>query len=763
MDKYIVKESVRNFVEFCLKTGDIDNRFSGKAARAVEGTKAHIELQKNNQKRYPLYQKEVYLSHDFITENVNITIEGRADGIIHDGDSIIIEEIKSTYVPYSLISDKNILHLAQAQVYAYIYAENNNIDEVTVRLSYVQLETYEIKSFERKFTIIDLKKIIEELISKYIKICLMILKSRQERNRTIKELEFPFESFRKGQKKLLKNIYFTIKEKKVLFAQAPTGIGKTISAIFASLKSIEAGFGERILYLVPKETNKKAAQDTFSFLRSRGIKIKTIVITGKEKICLNDKCECNPEACIYASKYYDKIRDVINEIIDAENDISKEIVLKYAEKYNICPFELSLDLSKYCDAIICDYNYLFDPGSKLTFIQEMKGNIVLIDEAHNLASRAREMYSINLFKSNIMKCRNILKGKSIILYRLLGKINSEFINLRHICEETEEKKIHCIDKPEELIKQIKRFVLESEDFLSKEKKLKGYDEILDLYFDFNRFMTVADLYDNHFCTCIEIDKNEVRVTLFCIDPSLIIRNVVDKCESTIFFSATLSPFTYYINIYGCDPQSYRVKLPSAFEKENLKVSISPIDIRYRKRQQTLDIVAEKIATFMKEEQGNYMIFSPSYVYMDMLYKKLESEKCIDNKKLIYQKRDMNEEEKKKFIDLFKKEKNIVGICVIGGSFSEGIDLPDEQLKGCIVVGIGYPKISFKNEIIKEFFKEEGLNYAYLYPGIIKVIQAVGRVIRTETDKGRALLIDDRYLNNNIKNILPQEWFPMAKY
>lgn len=637
MDKYVVKDSVRNFVETCLKTGDIDTRFSGKAARAVEGTKAHIKLQKNNEEIYSDYQKEVYLSYEFNTENVTMIVEGRADGIITDKDSVIIEEIKSTYVPFSLISDQNILHWAQAQVYAYIYAKNNDINEITVRLSYVQLETDEVKSFEKKFTIEILEKFIDELINKYIKICLIVLKAQKKRNKTIKDSKFPFESFRKGQKKLLKNIYLTIKEKDVLFAQAPTGIGKTISSVFASLKSIGEGFGERILYLTPRESNKKAVEDTFNFLREKGLKLKTIVITAKEKICLNDKCECNPDACRYASKYYDKISDIIEQIICTENDISKEIILKYAEKYTVCPFELSLDLCKYCDAIICDYNYLFDPGSKLTFIQEMKGNIVLIDEAHNLAARTREMYSINLLKSSIMSCRKILKGKSIMLYKILGKINNEFISLRHICEETEKTKMYCNDRPDDLIKQIRMFIAQSEEFLVKEKKLAGYDEVLELYFDFNRFLTIAELYDTNFCTCIEIDRNEVNVTLFCINPSLIIKGIIDRCESVIFFSATLSPFTYYINIYGCSIESYRIKLASSFEKENLKVFVSPIDIRYRKRHQTLDLVAERIASFIKEEKGNYLICSPSYAYMDMLYEKLQSKNSIDNR-LICQKK-----------------------------------------------------------------------------------------------------------------------------
>lgn len=410
MDKIIIKESVRNLVEFCLKNGDIDNRFSG-SARAVEGIKAHQKIQEDNKKIYDNYEKEVYLTYEFEMENSVINIEGRADGIIVEENSIIVEEIKSTYKSFTNIDDSNEVHWAQAKVYAFIYGKQNNLKEIYIRLSYMQLETYEVKSFEKKFSMEKLEGFVFEILSEYEKFSILIFKQKYKRNESIKSLKFPFEEYRDGQRKLINISYQTIKENEILFTQAPTGIGKTISTIFPSVKAIGGGIGERIVYLTAKTINREVAEDTFEKLRQEGLCFKNITITAKEKICINDTFDCNPEKCIYAQDYYGKVKDAITYIIDHEERISSEILQKYAESYKVCPFELSLDISLYCDGIIGDYNYIFDPRASLGRLLESPGNIVLIDEAHNLIDRARSMYSASLCKSQIMQCKKITKGK----------------------------------------------------------------------------------------------------------------------------------------------------------------------------------------------------------------------------------------------------------------------------------------------------------------------------------------------------------------
>ncbi|MDR3593314.1 ATP-dependent DNA helicase [Clostridium sp.] len=761
MDKIIIRESVRNLVEFCLKKGDIDNRFSG-SGRAVEGTKAHQKLQDDNGKVYENYQKEVYLTHEFEMNQSLINIEGRADGIIIQEDRIIIEEIKSTYRNFAYIDDSNEVHWAQAKVYALIYAKQNRLSELNIRLSYMQLETNEVKSFEKKFSLDELEKFVLNLLEAYESFSILIYEKRDSRNESIKCLEFPFEKYREGQRKLINTSYYTIKEKEMLFTQAPTGIGKTISTIFPSVKALGEGIGDKIIYLTAKTINRQVAEDTFERLRQGGLKFKSIVITAKEKMCINQNFDCNPENCIYAKDYYSKVKNAILYIIENEDRISSEILKKYAEKYEICPFELSLDLSIYCDGIIGDYNYVFDPRVSLTRILESKGNIVLIDEAHNLIDRSRNMYSASLSKSKIMTCRKIVKGKLGKLHSILGKINDYFIDLRNECDNKGVEWFYETESPKDLNKHLQIYLRESEEILVRGNKFDGYGEILQLYFDINAFISTTQLYDENYRTCIEKESQDIRIILYCVNPSKNLKEYLSKCYSVIFFSATISPIIYYVSMLGGMDETYRLKLPSPFKKENLKVYLSSINIRYKYREKTLESVKNKIYSFISEQIGNYMIFSPSYAYMESLYNEI-SKTPIDGFELIKQKQNMSEEEKTEFLAKFKNNNNLLMFCVLGGMFSEGIDLPGEQLIGSIIIGVGYPMISMNNEVIKDFYKENGYDYAYVFPGINKVQQAVGRIIRTENDKGRALLIDDRYITNKYKMLLPNEWYPIHKY
>jgi DNA excision repair protein ERCC-2 len=761
MNKIAIKESVRNLVEFCLKKGDIDNRFSG-STRAVDGVRAHQKLQDNSKVVYKDYEKEVYLTYEFEMDYSIIIIEGRADGIIRQEDKTIIEEIKSTYKSFNYIDDTNELHWAQAKVYALIYSKRYNIDEIYIRLSYVQLETNEIKSFEKKFNINELEKFVLKILIEYEKVSILTYEQKNVRNESIRLLKFPFKEYREGQRKLISISYQTIKEKEILFSQAPTGIGKTISTIFPSVKALGEGIGDRIIYLTAKTINRKVCEDTFEQLRQGGLKFRSIVITAKEKICLNETFVCNPEACMYARRYYEKVKAVIFYILENEERISLEILQKYAGIYEVCPFELSLDLSLYCDGIIGDYNYIFDPRASLGRVLESKGNIVLIDEAHNLIDRSRNMYSAMLCKSQILKCKKLTKGKLNKVYSILGKINNYFIDLRYECDNKEQDWFYDEESPKELNKYLQLYLRESEEILVRGNKFEGYQEILQLYFDINAFTSVLQLYDENYKTCIEKEAQEVRLMLYCVDPSKNLKEYLTKCYSAIFFSATMSPIKYYISMLGGNDKTYRLKLQSPFKKDNLKVYVSAINIRYTHRQKTLSTVRSKILKFVKEEMGNYIVFSPSYAYMDLLYDEIIKSE-VNDFQIIKQKANMSEEEKNAFLGEFKIKNNLLMFCVLGGMFSEGIDLPGEQLIGSIIIGVGYPMIDMRNEIIKDFYGENGYDYAYVFPGINKVQQAAGRVIRTETDAGRILLVDDRYTTSKYKMLLPNEWFPIIKY
>ena len=757
MKNIMVRESVRGIIEYILKSGSLDDRYMGKN-RALEGTIAHQKLQESNEEIYQNYNREVKLSHEFIMDDITLVIEGRADGIIIENNIVYIEEIKSTTRDLIFIEeDYNDLHWAQGKFYAYIYGIQNNLKEIYVRLSYFNIETEEVKSFDKKFTVLELEEYINKIINEYKKWVYLKSELICKRNDSIKTLEFPFKSYRKGQRSLAINTYNTIKEKAVLFAQAPTGIGKTISTLFPSIKALGEGRGDRIVYLTAKTITRTVAEESIQILKDKGLNFRNVTLTAKEKICFKEKVQCNPEYCEYAKKYYDNVNDAIYNMLHENTTFSRAIIEEYSREYKLCPFELSLDLSLWCDGIVCDYNYAFDPRTRIKrlFEDDIDSNILLIDEGHNLVDRARNMFSAEISKSKVLKVSKLIKGKAINLYKTLNSINKELIEIRRELEEENIKSIYKKDEYKNLYKLLRGFLKEGDEYLVKAVNTEGYEEVKDIYFEFRKFISASELYDDNYVTLIKEENKDLIIRLFCVNPSKNLSKIIQGSYSSIIFSATLSPLNYYIDLLGGDSKSYRMKLESPFKKENLKVYKYPLNMRYKQRENNIEKLCGIINKFIKEEIGNYMIFLPSYSYLKKVYEKYIE--IYGSKYTICQEEALGEIEKEQFLSNFYNGANITAFCVIGGIFSEGIDLPGEKLIGCVIVGVGFPKISVESDIIKDYYKEKGFDYAYIYPGINKVMQAAGRVIRTETDKGRLMLIDDRYNSLKYKDLIPKEW------
>lgn len=757
MKNIMVRESVRGIIEYILKAGSLDDRYMGKN-RALEGTIAHQKLQESNEEIYQNYNKEVKLSHEFIMDDITLVIDGRADGIIIENNIVYIEEIKSTMRDLIFIEeDYNDLHWAQGKFYAYIYGVQNNLEEIYVRLSYFNIETEDVKSFDKKFTILELEEYINEIINEYKKWVYLKSELIYKRDESIKNLEFPFKSYRKGQRSLAINAYNTIKEKAVLFVQAPTGIGKTISTLFPSIKALGEGRGDRIVYLTAKTITRTVAEESIQILKNKGLNFRNVTLTAKEKICFKEKVQCNPEYCEYAKEYYDKVNDAIHNMLQEDTTFSRDVIEKYSREYKLCPFELSLDLSLWCDGIVCDYNYAFDPRARLKrlFEDDIDSNILLIDEGHNLVDRARNMFSAEISKSKVLKVSKLIKGKSINLYKSLNSINKELIEIRRELEEDNIKSIYKKDEYKNLYKLLRGFLKEGDEYLVKAVNTEGYEEVKDIYFEFRKFISASELYDDNYVTLIKEENRDLIVRLFCVNPSKNLSKIIQGSYSSIIFSATLSPLSYYIDLLGGDSKSYRMKLESPFKKENLKIYKYPLNMRYKQRENNIEKLCEVINKFIKEEIGNYMIFLPSYSYLKKVYEKYIE--IYSSKDTICQEEALGEIEKEQFLSNFYNGANITAFCVIGGIFSEGIDLPGKKLIGCVIVGVGFPKISVESDIIRDYYEEKGFDYAYIYPGINKVMQAAGRVIRTETDEGRLMLIDDRYNSLKYKNLIPKEW------
>ncbi|PRR84267.1 ATP-dependent DNA helicase DinG [Clostridium vincentii] len=758
-----IKKSVRKFVEIVLKTGSLDNRFTTNA-RAIEGIRAHQRLQKSNEEIYRNYEKEVFLKTEIDMGDFLLQLEGRCDGIISENTGVVVEEIKSTYKPLNeIVEDYNMMHWSQGKIYAYMICKERGLESIDVQLSYYNLDLNEAKSFIKKYSQDELHTYILKLAEVFKIYALLEIGHKDSRDKSITDAGFPFNNYRVGQVELAKACYGTIKEGKTIFIQAPTGIGKTISTIYPSVKAMGKGLAEKIFYLTAKNINKKVAEESIELLREKGMDINSISIVAKEKICINDKVSCNEEDCIYAKNYYEKIRTVIPHILQQEKQISTHELIAYGEEYKVCPFELSLDLIQWCDCIICDYNYIFDPRVYLRRVldEDGKNSILLVDEAHNLINRARSSYTATLSKGKFLELRREAKGIMPKLFKYINSINKVFIQESNACQAQDKLYEYYNEVPKELCGALKLFNIEAEKILSKKEKIRFNELLLDVYFEVSNFLSISELFGEEYVTYTEIEKNDVVITLFCVDPSSKIRNTIDKCRATILFSATFTPFAYYMKVLGGNNEDYRLRLRSSFSKANLDVYVYRGNTRYKARNRTLSDICSKIIEFIEREKGNYMVFFPSYEYMDKAKKYIED--TYSNINSIWQNASMDEKERIAFLSKFEDGKNIVGFCVMGGLFSEGIDLPGEKLIGAVIVGVGYPKISFQGEIIKTHFKQQGERIAYIYPGMNKVMQAAGRVIRSEEDRGRILLIDDRYTNTEYYNMVPDEWKPLKKF
>ncbi|UWV45946.1 ATP-dependent DNA helicase [Acetivibrio thermocellus] len=759
-----IKISVRNLVEFVLRTGDIDSSFTG-SSRAVEGTRLHKKIQKTQGKEY---SPEVFLKTTVEFDDFFLTVEGRADGVINEDGCFIIDEIKTTTAPLELIDEfYNPLHWAQAKCYAYIHALNENLEKIKIRLTYCHLETEEIKYLVSEFDFAELSRFFEELVEKYYVWAKLACDWQVKRDCSIKVLEFPFEKYRKGQRKLAVAVYKTVTEGKKLYVKAPTGIGKTISTLFPAVKAIGEGHASKIFYLTAKTVTGGVAKEAFAKMRQKGLLFKTVTLTAKEKICFMEKAVCKPEKCEYAKGHFDRVNEAIMDILTNEDEIKREVIEEYAKAHRVCPFELALDLTIWADAVICDYNYVFDPRVYLKrFFSDAGGDyIFLVDEAHNLVDRAREMFSAQLSKKSFLKLKKAMKEESPKISKTLQKLNTFMLGMKKLCGDND----YFVSKEEqsEIYLLLRRLIGECEEYLTDRAK-NGIEneDLLQLYFDALMYVRIAEFYDDRYVTFVEKSDNDVRIKLFCIDPSHLLSEALKRGKAAVFFSATLLPLSYFKEVLGGGPDDYTMCLDSPFEVNNRCLMIADrISTRYQDRGKSCDEVVQCIKSIVCAKKGNYIAFFPSYQYMNMIYELFEKE-CGDIK-LYVQSSSMTEKEREDFLERFKADpqETVLGFCVLGGIFSEGIDLRDDRLIGAIIVGVGLPQICIERDIIRDYYQNKnrlGFEYSYMYPGMNKVMQAAGRVIRSENDKGVILLIDDRFTNPSYLALFPNEWFPYIR-
>jgi DNA excision repair protein ERCC-2 len=754
------KISVRNLVEFILRRGSIDNRKKS-SHTALEGAKIHRRLQKEAGEEY---QKEVYLKTEVDLEELTLIVEGRADGVFQKEEMYYIDEIKTSEIRFEDLDESQVeLFFHQARVYGYLYSLANDLSEITLQLTYFQTTEELITRKTEYQTRQQLDAFFQDLVAAYKEWVIFKENWRTVRNASLMALKFPHDRYRKGQRELAVAAYKTIRTKQKLFIEAPTGIGKTVSTLFPALKAVGEEEGERIFYLTAKTITRQVAQDALTAFAEVGGETKSVTLTAKDKICFLDETTCNPDQCQYANGYYDRINEGLWDLLNHENHITREVIETYAKKHTLCPFELSLDVSLWCDVIIGDYNYLFDPTVYLRRFFEGEKNedhLFLIDEAHNLVSRSRAMYSAELSYEKTKQIKKLIPTEFKKLRRGINKLIKEFKKIEDIAIGDNWEYHHQKAPAESLTKAGFLLSEKIQEWLAEFPEHPLQEQMLPYYFELSHFLKISEFYDDHYETTIERTYRDMIVKAFCIDPSLFLENSLDKGRSSLLFSASFSPLSYYQDVLG-GKESLAYRLPSPFPVENQKILItSYLETTYKKREQSLPKLVETIHQFVQSKVGNYFVFFPSYHYLD-----LAAEQFKENHpeiEVVIQDSVMNEEEREAFLERFQEnpEKTLVGFCVLGGIFSEGIDLKGSRLIGSMIVGVGLPQINHEQELIKEYYDEKenlGFAYAYQLPGMNKVLQAAGRVIRDESDRGVVVLADRRFQSPQYQHLFPEHW------
>jgi Rad3-related DNA helicase len=789
--RMLISISVRTLVEFLLRSGDLDNRIPASSDDAMQaGSRMHRRLQKAAGADY---RAEVPLQciYEFPGEGplrLSAVVEGRADGI-YDGNlpdvpdsetAAVIDEIKTTYRNLEKMTAPEPVHLAQARCYAYIWCMTHDLPFVYIRMTYCNLDTEDIHYFYEKVTRQTLTEWFDDLMAEYRKWAEFTVEWMKIRTESIRRTEFPY-PYRKGQKELAQNVYRTIVHQKKLFLEAPTGTGKTLAVLFPAVKAMGEGKAEKIFYLTARTVTSAVADESIELMRGTGLRMKNVILTARDKICAIEEPDCNPDSCPRARGHYDRINTALYDLLTRSDNFNRETIQACAEQYQVCPFELALDISLFSDTVICDYNYVFDPHVYLRrFFAEgssRRNYIFLVDEAHNLVDRGRDMYSAELHKEGFLALDHAVGSRYPTLSEKLKKCNAQFLALKHLsmtgtAQWSPEDMAPLSDSLAVLYAEISR-LLEEERRRSRrrKRKLSGerreiQEKILNFYFDLSHYLMIEELLDDHYKIYSESDGTGFKVRLFCMDPGRNLKNCMDRGIATILFSATLLPIQYYKKLLGGTEEDYEVYADPVFDPERQAVFIADdVTSRYTRRgEDEYDAIAKGIAGVISGRHGNYLVFFPSYAFLGSVADRFETGYRDPEKiECIRQADKMNEEARKQFLSRFSEssdEHSLLGFCVLGGIFSEGIDLKRDSLIGVIVVGTGIPQVCSEREMLKEYFSASGVNgydYAYRYPGMNKVLQAAGRVIRTRDDVGIVALFDERFLTPGYTRLFPREW------
>ncbi len=693
-------------------------------------------------------------------------LSGRVDGIFPDTTPPVVEEIKSVDARWP--GKPDAVHVAQLRTYAALLAQERVWQEVEHRLTYVDLETNLETTIQDTEPQESLAGFLDETLHQWFEWLVPRAAWLKARNESLASLPFPFDKYRAGQRDLAKAVYRAIRDKHVLFVEAPTGLGKTLATLYPAVKGLPLLADGQIFYVTAKTSGRLSAEQALEKMRRSGARLKSVMLTAKRKICFSeDPAGCDPRTCPFAIGYYDRVKRAVRELLEADH-LDRARIESIARAHQVCPFELSLDASVWTDVVVGDFNHVFDPTSRLQrhFGDGPVRHVVLVDEAHNLVDRSREMYSASLSAPQLTvgPGSGRVKGGTSVRRALAGAAAAIIAWLDNLpatesllpAKPYHDTAVAHESPPQELVAELKKLSRKMETFLAAQPPGQSLSGWLLPWFELTAFLRAVEGFDEK-CRFLA-DPQKQSLTVFCADPSARLAFTLKGLRATIFFSATLTPMDYFLSLLGGGEDTRTVSFASPFQPDQMRLRVLPHDVTFKGRKDSLLPVAEAVARHVLDHPGNHLVFCPSFQYLTELENSLPP--LLSGRSFHAQSSSMDEARRSEFLTRFVPGAQTVGLAVLGGIFAEGVDLPGDQLIGVTVIGVGLPRLSLERDILQAHFEKtrgQGFDFAYRFPGMQRVLQAVGRLIRGEEDRGAVLLIDYRFRETRYQSLFPRWW------
>ncbi|MEP5763935.1 MAG: ATP-dependent DNA helicase [Halieaceae bacterium] len=747
--------AVRHLAEFCHRSGDIDYRFTP-SPTGEQGVAGHQQVY---QRRGAGYQAEFALETLFSAEDWQLRIRGRADG--YDADAGLIEEIKTCRVERASIPPAiEQLHWAQAKIYAALLCrQQDELAQVQVQLTYFNIDSAEEWPQRETLGREQLLAFLEDSVRHYMDWMQLQHAWRLQRDASITALSFPHEEYRPGQRQMAETVYKCIAQSGQLLLQAPTGIGKTAAVLFPALKALAADKHQRIAFVTARTVGRRAAEESLAEMAGQGLLLRRLTVTARERICFSPGKACHGDDCPYASGYYDRLPQALAAAMQ-ETRLDREQIEALAQRFTVCPYQLGIDLLPWVDLCIADIHYLYSFNAMISslFAERQLRWTTLLDEAHNLPQRARDMFSATLAKRELMAAKKQAGGK---VKSALERLNRELLQLDKETWQDSDFDSRATP-PESLLVSLQRLVAavvaqQAENPLL----LQQQPALLDFYFELLQFQRVLEVYDEDYRFEMTRSRKQqsLVIRLRCLDASRLLSERQLRPVAVVAFSATVSPPQWVLQELGFAGPAVFQELPSPFSPGQYKIQRNTrLDTRFRARAATLPALAASISEWLRQTPGNCIVYFSAYQYMSDALELLRD--AVTERHLCVQQRNWDESSRDDLLETLRSRQDVAAFCILGGVFGEGIDLPGEALRSVVVVGVGLPQFNRERESLRDYYQQKsglGYEYAYVYPGMQRVSQALGRVIRRESDQGSALLIDPRYADAEYSRLLPPWW------